>query len=369
MSEADSGPEKDNASETPVVETAPQTEEQVTLDDALANALNASDQSDADSEDAQPEEGDAPDEAPDQDDEEGDPEDAGPDENAADDAEPEEAEDGEPEEALSAPDHWPADKREAFDGLPNEAKQVLLDQSKALEAQFTRKNQEVSEQVRFAGDVRELAAPYEQQLQVQGMTTLDGIRQLVGLNDYYQRDPAGYIKYVAQAAGVDLQTLAQNPADAEDEFADPQMAALNQKVHSLQQNIVQQQQVAQTATTQQAQQAINQFASETDPQGQLLRPHFDKVKPRMGALMQSGAATSLEEAYDQAVWSDPTIREQITAAEQQKAAQAAKAQQQAALDKARRNKRKPKGTTPPATSQIQPKDLDSIISAAQAEHT
>lgn len=368
MSEADSGPETDNAGDETVVEEQAPTTEQMSLDDALTNALTASEQSDADPEDAEPEEGDAPDDADDQDDDEGEPDDTATEENAAEEAEPEEAEDGEPEEALSAPDHWPADKREAFDGLPNEAKQVLLDQSKALEAQFTRKNQDLSEQTKFAEEVHQLAAPYREQLQMQGMTEIDGIRQLVGLNDYYQRDPVGYIKYVAQAANVDLASLTQQPADGTDDYADPQVAALTQKVQSLeaasqQQVYSQQQQVAQQANG-----MIQQFASETDANGQPLRPYFEQVKPLMGALLETKQASSLEDAYDKAINADPTIRQQITAAQQAKASQEEDAKRQAAVEKAKRAKRAPKSTAPPVTKPVST-DLDSIINAAQAQYS
>src|SRR5688572_17361777 len=49
-------------------------------------------------------------------------------------------------EAQEAPQHWPADKREMFAKLPSEAQRLLLDRHKEMEADYTRKTTELSEQ-------------------------------------------------------------------------------------------------------------------------------------------------------------------------------------------------------------------------------
>ena len=46
----------------------------------------------------------------------------------------------------------------------------------------------------------------------------------------------------------------------------------------------------------------------TDDTGQPRYPHADKVMADMVALMRSGAATSIEDAYERALWMDPTTR-------------------------------------------------------------
>ena len=91
------------------------------------------------------------------------------------------------------------------------------------------------------------------------------------------------------------------------------------------------------------QQEIDRFAS--DPQYK----HFETLKPLMGSLLDSGAATSLSDAYEQALRAHPTlgqewITQQLSAAEEkrkQEAAQRAQAAKQAAAVNISR-----KGTTP-----------------------
>lgn len=361
MSEAASGPVEDNASEEIVTEE--QTPEAMSLDDALATALQ-DDQSNDEGEDAEPVEGDATAEVKDQDGNEGEPEETAAEENAAEEAGDET--EGEPDEALSAPDHWPADKREAFNGLPNEAKTMLLDQSKALEAQFTRKNQELSEQTRFAETVRREIEPFADDMRLSGLDEAGAIRQLVGLHAFAKKDPAGYINYVANAFGVNLASLNQQPEDHE--YIDPQVAALTNKVHSLESVAQQQQYHAQMAQREQAQSMINSFASEADENGQPLRPHFEQVKPKMGVLLQSGQAKDMADAYEQAVWADPTIRTQMTAAQEARIAQEAEAKRKAAVEKAKRAGKTPNSSAPPKT-EFNSKDLDSVLNAAIQTHS
>lgn len=62
--------------------------------------------------------------------------------------------------------------------------------------------------------------------------------------------------------------------------------------------------------------------------------HYEAVKPVMAAFLQSGQATTLQEAYDQAIWARPDIRSTLiareTAATQEKRVADAKAKADAA---------------------------------------
>ena len=136
MTKADSGLETDDAS------NEDRDGNEMSLEDALSKALGEP-QSDAVEEDGQAEtEGEADDDATDLEENQGDDETEELDENAADD-DVDAAESGEPAEALSAPEHWPSARREAFGKLTREAQDILLSQVKDIEAGFTRKSQEL----------------------------------------------------------------------------------------------------------------------------------------------------------------------------------------------------------------------------------
>jgi hypothetical protein len=69
------------------------------------------------------------------------------------------------------------------------------------------------------------------------------------------------------------------------------------------------------------------------------KPHFEVVREHMGRLIGSGAVSTLAEAYDQAIWANPTTRtllideqKRAAAAEVEKQRQAASAQRAASVN-------------------------------------
>lgn len=127
------------------------------------------------------------------------------------------------------------------------------------------------------------------------------------------------LKQIAQQYGADLSVLTQED--------DAKPNPLEQEVQQLRQMFETQQRQGQEQTLQTAQRQIEQFASAVDDQGKLKYPYFDNVQPRMVALLQSGAASTLEEAYESAIWADPDTRT-VLMSEQAKR-EAAKRQEEA----------------------------------------
>ena len=56
---------------------------------------------------------------------------------------------------------------------------------------------------------------------------------------------------------------------------------------------------------------IQMFGRQTDPDGNLLHPYFDEVKQQVFALLNSGAADGIEQAYESALWLNPSTRAQL----------------------------------------------------------
>lgn len=246
-------------------------------------------------------------------------------------------------EALLAPEHWKAEHQDEFNKLGGidggrTWQQFLLDRHKDMEGDYTRKTQSLAdERKQFETQFNEyqqynqLVAPMAQQWQMQGMSPIQGIQQLLGYAQALQQNPKEVLLHLAQQHGVDLES-----AFGEQPYVDPQVQAmqtqLQQMQSAFQQTQTQQQQSQQTAVVQQ----IQQFAEATDDKGQPLRPHFENVYDQMVQLIQLGHAQDLETAYDKAVQLNPDIQAQLRA-EQEKAdalerqAKAKKAQQAATV--------------------------------------
>ena len=75
---------------------------------------------------------------------------------------------------------------------------------------------------------------------------------------------------------------------------------------------------------------IQAFGSQKDESGHLLHPYFDAVFKQMQALLQNGLASSIEDAYKQAVWLNADVRKELIAKQiDSDAAEAQKAQKAA----------------------------------------
>ena len=151
---------------------------------------------------------------------------------------------------------------------------------------------------------------------------------------------------MANQYGVDVGAVGNDPA-LEDEYADPEVKALKQQVAQLTGFIQNQQTQQQSQVEASTQSLIDQFAQETDANGNLKHPHFEKVRGVMGTLISSNNAKDLNTAYEMAVYADPELRQ-----EQVKAMAAAQSQDNVkteAVKKAKKAARsKVRGSATPA---------------------
>ena len=184
------------------------------------------------------------------------------------------------------------------------------------------------------------------------MTRTQGIAQLVAAQQALQQNPVVGLTNLIRQYGSNpqvLQALAQNlglvqstPAEQADEYVDPQTKAvmdqnaiLQQQINGITGHIQQQAHNAQQTQTNSLQAEILGFENAKDDAGNPLHPHFETVKPMMGALMQAGQASDMKAAYEMAIYADATIRTDLIA---NSAAQTAKAEdvtRKAAVQKAK----------------------------------
>ena len=165
--------------------------------------------------------------------------------------------------------------------------------------------------------VEQLIGPRRDAWALNGMTEHQAIHQLLALSDFAGRDPAGFIKYMADNNGVDLAelVLGQEPVD-------PQYAALQRQIADLEGREQQRTQEQLQAAHNQTVNGVVAFASEKGEDGNFLRPYFDElgsdVLPFISAVKAQNPNLThnqvLQEAYDRACWGSPTVRAKMQAA-------------------------------------------------------
>jgi hypothetical protein len=272
----------------------------------------------------------------------------------------------EPEpDALSAPKTWPAEHREAFAELPEEQQNFMLQREKERDAAFTRKTTDLAEQRRKFEGIEGVLAPYAEQMKSHGISEAEYVSRLMSYDHALRYNPQAAIQQLAQHYGIDLSN--DSGADWSDD-PDPQFQQLQQQLNSQNAEIQHFKQAQLDREHQQISGQVENFATETDTNGNLKHPHFEAVRERMGRLVNSGETTDLQVAYDMAVRLDDDLYKQTIQAERKAVAAQEEGRRKAAVDKAKKAAPGHTSGIPPSGS-VKETDLDSILRARIGEAT
>ncbi|MDS1142397.1 hypothetical protein RE432_18340 [Pusillimonas sp. SM2304] len=307
------------APDTPVLEIDATPE---TVDDAAPDT--PSDESTAKSDDA------APDDTP---------TDADPD------ADPDHGAEPSPEDA--APSSWKREVAEKWKDLPPEARAEIH----RRETDYHKSIETYKQNAAIGQDIQRVVTPYMANIQAAGVEPMAAIDRLLVVEHHLRNgtpaQKAQMVSEILRDYGIDLATV-QPPAPV-----DPAVQALqqqNQQLQRFQQSIVEQQNQAVMSD-------IEKFR--TDP----ANVHFEAVKDDMAALLQSGRAESLKDAYDKAVWMRPDIRKSLV--EQQRTEAEKKAAQAGRQQRAKSAAVGVKGSAPSKVSTLGPDaSLTDTVAAA-----
>ena len=207
--------------------------------------------------------------------------------------------------------------RDQLATLPPEAQAPVLERMKELDAEFTRKTQELAEQRKQFEPLHGAASQWQPYLQQVGVTP-DQAFQILVQKEYALRtgSPEQKLQTLAQIAqdyGISL----GGGNEQMPQHDDPVVASLRQEIGQLKQELGGFKQQQMTAQERQIQTEIDAFSGAKDPQGNPLRPHFAEVEADMVPFINAGH--SLDEAYQRAIWANPAVREKLREAEKAKA--------------------------------------------------
>lgn len=204
------------------------------------------------------------------------------------------------------PAHWLGAAKKHWDRLPSEVRESIANDGKiAIESQA----------------IRQAVAPVQQVLEREFGGVDRGLTSILSTWQYARAHSVDFIKQFIQHHQIDPRTLAGeapqamqgNPVEA-----DPVLAPVLQRVQQLEAALQQVSQQPLIAQQNQIQTEVEAFGNAITADGKVAHPYFNDVKPVMAALMSSGQAKTLPDAYDMAVYANPQIRQSIIAAEQAK---------------------------------------------------
>lgn len=220
----------------------------------------------------------------------------------------------------AAPNTWKKEVAEKWATLPPEVQSEV----ERREADFHKGIETYKQKAQFAETIERTIAPYVATIQALGVTPDVAIQGLLNADHRLRygtpQEKSYYMAELAKSYGIDLGQIPQG----EQPPIDPTISALQQQVQQLTGYIQNQASQVQQAEAQTLNSTIASFAA--DPK----HSHFESVRGHMAALLQAGQAKDLEDAYEQAVYANPTTRAAMIAQQQAVAREEAAKKAQAA---------------------------------------
>lgn len=241
---------------------------------------------------------------------------------------------------IDAPQSWSAEMKAKWSSLPSEV-QAYASQR---EGEAHKRISELGQQVKSYEPIRNVIEQFAPTFQRNGLQPHDAFARMMAVETMLERDPATAIKQIAEAYGVDLSSATQS-AEPGNESAE--VRSLKAELQALKR------QVGETVSKVTARERSEEERERTNLASTIEKfstgkPHFEAVRSVMAGLMTSGAADTLEDAYDMAIHANKSIRETIDAdkrkADQEKTADEAKKKADAAKKAASLNVRGTNGS-------------------------
>jgi hypothetical protein len=232
-------------------------------------------------------------------------------------------------EAIAPPASWSPAAKAEFAKLPP----LIQAEVNKREQDWNTGQAQRTQDAERLNRLHSVLGPRQEWLRLRGVDEARAVEQLFAASDFLDRDPVQALLYLARQTGVDPRMLAQayvgNGTTQVATQPNDGLTQLHQKVQSLEQTLAQREQAAEQAQMDQLMEAVAQFAA--DPG----HPYFENVRSAMSALVRSGEASSLDEAYERATWGHPEIRPILLQQQQETAAKAAREAAQAKVAQAR----------------------------------
>ena len=180
---------------------------------------------------------------------------------------------------------------------------------------------------------------------------------MLNADNALRTNPKMALRQLAQGYGIDLSTMNEESESWND--PDPQYAQLMQQNQQIMQELNNFKQQNIQSTVAQTEQTVEQFSNKTNAEGKLMHPHFDKVRVKMGNLIDAGEAKGLDDAYSKAVRLDDDLYAEAIKTSKLSVKKQEDSKRKAAVEKAR--KVKPSGSANPPKGSVVASDLDSLL--------
>lgn len=216
------------------------------------------------------------------------------------------------QEEIEAPAHWAAEDVDVFNELDSKGKKLYLKRHKEMEAGYTKKTQALAEEKKIAERFKKAIEPYQPFFKQHNLDEFEAFQKAasahIRLINASPQEKSLLIQKLALDYGVNI--AQKNFDQPEQPQIDHQTQAIYDELNRTRQYIAAQEQEKQNREIASIEKQIQNFSSEKDESGELKYPYFEELRGGMGKLIQSGLASSLEEAYENAISLNKELRTQ-----------------------------------------------------------
>lgn len=220
---------------------------------------------------------------------------------------------------IAAPADFEPEYSVAFSELSPKWQKYLSKREEKLKAE----RQELSAKIGLLDSLKNLDGEFQKRKTENNIHSLrEWLEGLAYIDEQMHSRPVETLNAIAQVFKVKAQFSETPQTEISDRIL-KRLSDLDLSFHSLRDYLQQSEQRSFYSQ-------IQAFGSQKDESGHLLHPYFDAVFKQMQALLQNGLASSIEDAYKQAVWLNADVRKELIAKQiDSDAAEAQKAQKAA----------------------------------------
>lgn len=246
------------------------------------------------------------------------------------------------------PSSWKKDYHDVWQTADDRMKEYAWQREEQMKAGV----QPLMEKARIADQYQEVLNPYMDTIRGLGIEPTQAVRALMEADHALRfSDPQQkqqLFMRLAQQYGVTL------GGELPQQQFDPNISALQQELNKVRGEVMSWKEQQEQQQNQSLMSEINSFAMKAE--------HFEEVRPTMISLLQSGVASTLDDAYEKALRLDDNLNQQVQQSRQAQVDTQQKVAANQAAKKARAAAVSVRSATPGATTATKAQDRRSMLS-------
>jgi len=215
------------------------------------------------------------------------------------------------------PNSWSKEKAETWSKLDSSAREYIAQREIEVQRGFAKQ----AERFQPYQAMEQLFEPYADKMKAAGMNPVQAVQRLLNAQRILDTNPVHGLAWLARSYGIDVNSIPQQLAQMQAQTAqvDPRVETALQRVERLEAELQERQEIERQSLNQSILSEIDTFRASGK------HPYFEDVRADMAELITIGSAANLNDAYERAIWANPTTRAKLIEAQRKTEAEQAQA--------------------------------------------